>query len=226
MSTVTPLVAEDAARAQAHQADRLSQRTHRIAIGVLGLLLPLLVWLFAGRRPTVGLDRPWERLDSISAYFYTGGAGVFTGVLIALSLFLTTYPGYKGFIWDRVVGVTGGIAAAVVALVPTRPPKPLPIPAWWTNTLGVIHYVSAVVLFTSFILFSLWLFRKSSVPKGAKRPFEKVLRDQVCLVCGLVMVGAVLWAGRAGFTDGPIFVPEAIAVEAFAISWLTKATSR
>jgi hypothetical protein len=36
------------------------------------------------------------------------------------------------------------------------------------------------------------------------------------------MIVCVLWAASFSFTDAPIFVPEAIAIVAFAISWLVK----
>jgi TRAP-type C4-dicarboxylate transport system permease large subunit len=82
--------------------------------------------------------------------------------------------------------------------------------------------VSAVLLFIAFILFAIWLFRKSNVPNRRNRPLEKRMRDAVCLLCGLVMIVCVLWAASSMITDAPIFVPEALAIVAFAISWLTK----
>jgi hypothetical protein len=41
-------------------------------------------------------------------------------------------------------------------------------------------------------------------------------------VCGLTAIGCILWAASAHATHAPIFLPEAIAIEAFAISWLVK----
>ena len=73
-----------------------------------------------------------------------------------------------------------------------------------------------------FILFAVWLFRKSNIPKGQKRPPEKRWRDAACLICGLVMIGSVLWAASSLITHAPIVIPEAIAIFAFAISWLVK----
>lgn len=197
-----------------------SQRNHRRLIGTLGLVLPILLYLVAGLRPTAPLER-WRVLDSVSAYYYTGAVAIFVGVLFALSLFLFTYPGYKGVIADRLVGALGGIGALGVALFPTAAPGELTEPPWWSPTLRVVHYLSATVLFVSFILFAIWLFRKSELPPD-QRPPDKRRRDAVCLACGIVMILAVLWAGSAVFTDAPIFVPESIAIIAFAISWLVK----
>ena len=36
------------------------------------------------------------------------------------------------------------------------------------------------------------------------------------------MIGSVLWAASSLITHAPIFYPEAIAIFAFAISWLVK----
>jgi hypothetical protein len=199
----------------------LSQLVHRRLIGFLGLLLPVLVYVVAGVRPTEGLPS-WALLPSVSAYYYTGAMGVFVGVLFALSLFLLSYPGYEGVIADRLVGWLGGGAALGVALFPTAAPDGQSAPSWWSPGLRVVHYVSAVLLFSAFILFSIWLFRKSSVPNKRNRPPEKRWRDAVCLTCGITMIGCVLWAASSLITHAPIFWPEAIAIVAFAISWLVK----
>src|ERR1044072_2755355 len=113
----------------------LSQRAHRQLIGYLGLLLPVLLWVIAGLRPTGDLP-PWRVLPSVSAYYYTGAVGVFTGVIFALSLFLLTYRGYAGVVADRVLGSAGGLAALGVALFPTAAPRPLVAATWWSGGGG------------------------------------------------------------------------------------------
>jgi hypothetical protein len=206
--------------------DELSLQEHRRLIGYLGLALPVGLYLLAGIRPTPGL-LPWDLLSSVSAYYYSGAVALFTGVLFALSLFLWSYKGYKDERADRVVGKVGGGAAALVALIPTASPtdpqrRPVVVLAWWRPWMDRVHYGSAVTLFVSFILFALWLFRKTAVVNRGDRPADKKRRDAVYLVCGVVMIGAVIWAGVATLLDRSIFWPEAIAIEAFAISWLTK----
>jgi len=201
--------------------ESLSQQAHRRLIGVLGLLLPVFIYVLAGLLPTVGLTR-WKVLNSVSVYYYTGAVSVFVGVLFALALFLLTYPGYREVAADRVVGRVGGLAAIAVALFPTRAPAGQSAPSWWHPTMAVVHYVGAVVLFVSFILFAIWLFRKSNVPRRQDRPRDKRWRDDICLACGILMIVAVLWAASSMFTHAPIFVPESIAIAAFAVSWLTK----
>lgn len=209
-------------RLQVYQAPKeLSQQGHRRLIGFLGLLLPALLYWVAQLRPTDGLP-PGVVLPSVSAYYYTGAVGIFVGVLFALSLFLLTYPGYEGVVADRLVGGLGGVAALGVALFPTTAPDGLSEPSWWGPALRTVHYVCAVLLFSAFILFSIWLFRKSSVPDKRDRPPEKRWRDAICLVAGITMIGCVLWAASSLITHAPIFWPEAIAIVAFGISWLVK----
>ncbi len=202
-----------------HPDDR-SGHAHRQLIGYAGLALPVSLLLVAAARPTPGLPT-WPPLESISAYYYTGAVAIFTGLLIALSLLLLTYEGYGNeHGWaDRWIARLGGIAAFCIAFFPTDAPEGLDPPAWWVPATSVIHYVSATTLFVTFIVFSLWLFRKTG---GGEPDEEKRLRNRIYLACGVVMTVSVLWAGSSLFTGQPIFLPESIALVAFAFSWLTK----
>ncbi len=202
-------------------ADDLSHQAHRQLIGYLGILLPLILVVLAGLRPTPGLSS-WAPLGSISAYYYTGAVAAFVGILFALALFLLTYRGYKEYRADRIAGTVGGIAALGVALFPTGAPGDVPEPSWWTPVLRGAHYISAVSLFVVFIVFALWLFRKTNQSKRGSLSGGKRWRNRVYLVCGLIMAVSVLWAGSSLFTGAPIFWPEAIALWAFAFSWLVK----
>lgn len=214
-------IVERARRPAPSEPSDLSQKAHRQLIGYLGLLLPFILFGLAGLRPTPGLPR-WETLNSVSAYYYSGAVAAFVGVIFALALFLFTYRGYKNDRADRVVGAAGGICALGVALFPTGPPGAVSAPSWWSQTMGTIHYISAISLFIVFIVFSLWLFRKTKVPKGEKLPYDKRWRNRIYLICGVVMVASVLWAGSSFFTGAPIFWPETMALSAFAVSWLVK----
>ncbi|MBN1271315.1 MAG: hypothetical protein JXB26_03500 [Candidatus Aminicenantes bacterium] len=199
----------------------LSHYIHRRLIGLLGILLPILLFVGAGLFPSDGLPR-WGILDSVSAYYYSGSSGVLTGILFALSLFLFSYRGYEGMAADRILGAIGGTAALLVAIFPTEAPNGLSEPSWWSSTLGKIHHGSAVVLFLTFTLFSVWLFRKSKIPKRRDRSRGKNLRNDVCLLCGILMIICILWCVRSKITGAAIVLPESIAIVAFAVSWLVK----
>ncbi len=208
----------------AQEPDDMSGHAHRQLIGILGLSLPVLVWIIARFRPTkelpgIGL------LDSVSAYYYTGAVAVFVGVLAALAVFLCTYQGYDNPSQklDRRAALVAGIAAALVAFFPTLAPKEVTRLEWWTEWMGYAHLGSATVLFGSFIFFSLVLFPKSKNPDAAGLPRDKKVRNTIYYACGWAMVICILWiAVNRLVLDSSIFWPEALALEFFAVSWLAK----
>jgi hypothetical protein len=110
----------------------------------------------------------------------------------------------------------------LVAFFPTGAPDGFPVAPWWTPWTGGIHYVSAVVLFSTFAFYCLYLFPKSQVKKGGRLPLEKRVRNKIYRVCGLVIVACMLWAGSSWFTGASIFWAEALALNSFAVSWLVK----
>jgi succinate dehydrogenase/fumarate reductase cytochrome b subunit len=196
-----------------------SDNAHRQLIGYIGLVLPLLLILIALKRD--GLAQ-WRNLESISAYYYTGAVAAFVGMLVALALFLFTYRGYPNkYNWaDRGAAKIAAIAAVVDAFFPTKAPDGVPALAWWTPGTGILHHAAAVVLFTMFAIFALWLFRLTA--DGAPPDHDKRLRNHVYLGCGLAIVACIAWAGLDGLHDRPIFWPESVALVAFALSWLVK----
>lgn len=200
--------------------DDRSNHLQRQVIGFLGLLLPWLLPLIAGLRPTEGIGHAWKLLPSVSAYYHTGAVVVFVGVLAALAVFLLTYLGYRNQGWkDQTAAIIAGVAATIVALFPTAVPPGVRRPTWWTERIGLIHGIAATVLFATFIFFSLFLFTQSS----AARPSPgKRARNTIYIVCGLAMIVCTLWAIVAGLRKAPIFWPETLSLEFFAISWLTK----
>jgi heme A synthase len=201
------------------EADDLSVNAHRQLIGYIGLTLPLLLIFIALIRD--GVER-WRSLDSISAYYYTGGVAAFVGMLISLSLFLFTYRGYDNkYNWaDKLTAKTAACAALVVAFFPTAAPAGVSVLAWWTPLTGRLHYVAAVVLFAMFAIFALWLFRLTG--KEEKRRPDKRRRNLFYLICGTIIVGSILWAGVNRLNGKSIFWPESVALIAFALSWLIK----
>jgi len=201
--------------------DDLSGNAHRQLIGYLGLALPLLLFLISGLRPTQSLPR-WRPLDSVSAYYYSGSVAAFVGLLVALALFLLAYRGYDNrYGWaDRAAARGAGISALLVAGFPTEAPAGVAPPAWWAPWNGVVHYVAAVALFGLFALFSLWLFRLGA--PGEQPDLEKVRRNRIYLASGIIILASMLWAGIAGSQARPIFLPESVALAAFAVSWLVK----
>ncbi len=106
---------EAAAKNPAAEAFIKSYLGMRLAIGLLGVLLPVLLvvvdWLFIeARRPIRG---------SMSAYYHSSARDVFVGGLIATGLFLITYMSAKRRTYDYVLSTAGGVLVMIVALCPT-----------------------------------------------------------------------------------------------------------
>lgn len=205
--------------APAGRPDDRSGHAHRQLIGYIGLVFPVLLIALVLSRD--GLEA-WKNLESISAYYYTGAVAAFVGMLIAMALFLFTYRGYRNrWYWlDRAAGITAGVAALGVAVFPTGAPNGVTELTWWRPATGIIHYVSAIVLFLMFALYALFLFRLTA--EGEPASPAKRRRNIVYLVCGIVIVASIVWAGIAGLLKKSIFLPESVALVAFSISWLVK----
>lgn len=197
----------------------------REAIGILGLILPvaLLLW-------TVTLGGGVMR-PSISAYYYTPMGGVFTGIMAAIAVFLWSYRGYAPapgeVISDRATARIAALGAGIVALSPVAPPEGATYqPALLQNLLhpsgaGLLHNAGALLFFGALAVFSLVLFRRSAPGPVSTR---KRRENRIYLICGLVIVGAIvaiaLVSLRGG--SGAVFWLESGAVLGFALSWLVK----
>ncbi len=194
------------------QPDDRSTNAHRQLIGWVGLFLPVVLIALAIWRDTW---EGWRNLESISAYYYSGGAAAFLGMLTALALFLFTYRGYSNEHgdWDRRLSNWAAIAALIVALFPTKSPKDVAPLAWWAAWVGVVHHVAAIALFSCFALFALWLFNQTDT---------KTWRNTVYTLCGVAIVASMLVAGYCALRGRQIFWPESAALVAFAVSWLVK----
>jgi hypothetical protein len=212
----------------------ISYLTLRKAIGLLGLLLPVL--LVAGSIAFSTCVWP-DIQSSISGYYHTIMRDLFVGILCIVAFFLFAYNGYSRV--DAIAGKAACVFALGVAFFPTRMDEPFtectikPVFAtYWTSelltldTVSKIHYLSAALLFATFTFFSLVLFTKS---KG-EQTRQKVKRNLIYRVCGIVMA---LCIGLLGFYFAfleqswlsiykPVFWLEALALWAFGISWLTK----
>lgn len=196
-----------------------SYLAHRRVIGILGAVFPVLLYLGGRLVFDVGLQ------NSLSHYYHTGMGDVFVGILFVIGFFLLSYHGYGPV--DRWAGNLACVFAAGVALFPTSAPGA----TGFARTAGIIHYVCAVALFASLIFFSGYLFRKTA--PGREPEGRKVWRNHVYLGCAVLMTASMLAVLASKLTlpdptpDSPfwrrtVFWGEAIAIEAFAVSWLVK----
>ena len=128
-----------------------------------------------------------------------------------------TYKGHD--LTDSRAANLGCIFAMGVALCPTTSSN---------NIVHIMHFVFAVLLFSVFIFFSIYLFRKTEPGKLCTRQKDK--RNKVYLVCGIVMIICILviavcmiFFESFGQAYHIVFWFESLALIAFGISWVTKA---
>jgi hypothetical protein len=183
--------------------------TLRVLIGAAGILLPLL--LVIGKLIS---ENSLKLEYSISDYYDNSTAGdILVGILFALAFFLVSYKGYARI--DSIAANLGCVFALGVALCPTTSKN---------SFIHYSHFVFAFSLFSVFIFFSIYLFRKSS-PHPTK---QKKNRNKVYLVCGIIMIACI--AGIAACEIFKlneswhfVFWLETVALISFGFSWVTKA---
>lgn len=185
----------------------------RKAVGWTGILLPIVLLL--GNTLIFGGSFPEP---SISLYYHTPMRDVLVGGLCAVALFLFFYAGHNR--WDNYITDLAALFALIVAWFPASEPGV-------GGVVNAIHFVAAALFFITLAYFSLFLFTKKE-----KNPTpEKLQRNVVYIVCGIVMIVSMLLmlvyfiiTGHSG-TSAVIFWAETIALIAFGVSWLTKGGS-
>lgn len=209
----------------------------RVIVGVLGVLLPTLLFVLDGFFLRGGLVVK----GSLSAYYHSGARDLFVGTLCVTGFLLITYMSAQRGTWDFLLSSVAGVAALGVALLPTTRPNLVdasvrcgaasdPVPAGCTQlqqafgetAVATIHYVSAGIFILSLaaICFLFALREKRHEGAGKRARFHRT--------CGFVILSGVTWAalGRPlgfepfGFT--PLYVGEVVSVYAFGASWIAK----
>ena len=212
----------------------LSYRAMRSILGLLGFLLPVI--LFAGGMWTEGHLR-----DSISSFYHSPSAllhGFFVGTLCAMGIFLVSYRGYeKGkddeHINDNVITSVGGFSIIFVALFPVVP--------WCPDDLKtllqfVVHYGSAGVFFLAMAFMSFYKFTRppgsSAGEENSKAFLRKKCRNKIYRTCAyaiILFISLIPLKGPLGklFDRDPdclnwVFWLESLALWAFGVSWSVK----
>ncbi len=205
----------------------ISFLTLRKLVGILGMVLPfaLLLGYFLFEK---GCKFP----PSISHFYYTDMGNVFVGILCAVALFLFTYNGYDKR--DMIAAKLAGAFALVVAMFPTNfgdytPDECSRITEGFNSFANAMHYIGAVLLFSTFAYFSLVLFTQSSQKGNIKG--QKLIRNRIYKICGWIIVVSIAAIALIGLIDSwyqalkhlkPTYVLETIALLAFGYSWLIK----
>jgi hypothetical protein len=202
----------------------VSVRGMRLAIGILGFILPFL--LIIGAKLIGGCT---DIESSISHYYYTIVGDVFVGAICAISFYLILYRGPERP--DNIASTIAGCFALPVALLPTTEKTVCNVvlgihpPDW----LSKLHFASAALFFCTLAYMSWALFTRS---KGFKTK-EKSRRNFIYRLVAVVIIASIGLIAYFVFVKHsqppflgmlkPVFALEWTALAAFAISWLVKA---
>jgi hypothetical protein len=206
---------EHAATPASERSLVISYLTLRRAIGILGVLLPLVLSLGKILLQGRGLD------CSISDYYYTVMGNVFVGSLCSIGVFLMSYRGYDRR--DEVAGRLACVFAVCVALFPTARCGASSTPR------SYFHWTCAALLFLLLAYFCLVLFTETHPQSAPTR--KKRQRNFVYKTCGYAILGSMLLIGADKWIPSiqklldpfnPIFWLESLAVVSFGAAWLIK----
>jgi hypothetical protein len=206
---------------EAHNSLIINYLTLRKAIGLLGILLPVVLLM-----SSVFRNAPLE--ISISHYYHSPMRDFFIGVMCSVGLFLFCYNGYKKT-KDGLASRIAGLLAFGVAFLPTTfkdPARPCN-PGFEGDATGILHLACAALFFLTLALISLFLFTKTD---GLITP-QKRIRNRIYKVCGIAMILClvlmVLYFAIPGIkceyqSMKPVFFLEAFGLFFFGASWLIK----
>lgn len=210
--------------------------TLRKTIGILGMALPLLLFIF------LWIDNGFASpLESISHYYYTRVSGIFVAIMAILAIFLIIYKGKEPM--DFIISFAAGIAALLVVFFPTGniseiccdSTKIYSVTKLVPNTFREnFHYIAAAVFLGCLAYMSFFIFTKSN-KSVQKRGRMKIVRNRIYRACGVIMILAmtvILFGGlfklipEETYAANQItFWMETLAVESFGFSWLIKGES-
>jgi len=221
----------------------------RLMIGLIVLSIPLVVIILA---PGI--------TDSISWSYHTDARDFFVGFLFVIGAFLMSYKGHKFTIhegdvgkfwswasnfwkgainfriWEKkheedLIGWVGGVAAWITAACPTARCLGKNCPH---DPIAIIHYLGAIVLFSTTVYFCLVAFRsqaKAKIKKDEKLNRKsgigpKKLRVAFYSFCGwgitAIMLGLlIVKSTRFEAISHITFWAETFALLLFALAWLT-----
>lgn len=200
---------------------------YRTAIGVLGASLPVIL---IGASLAGLLETP-ELQTSISAYYWTAMRDWFVGTLFVIGVFLffytytsrtdgfearTKYDSVRNGAADAWLGKIAGVAAVLVALLPTNPPPSTVQPP----TIGLLHGVAAAILFTCLALFPLVLFSQSRKKGGLYRKYGWAM---IGTLGAIVMYQFAPESFRIAIAPAkPVLFLETFLIVVFGKSWFDK----
>lgn len=207
-------------------------QTLRKLIGVLGIILPVLLFGFLW----LTTEHP-STLESISHYYYTRANPIFIIVVSIMAIFLMVYKGREPI--DFYVSFIAGLFAILLLLFPTDNIAVTCCDADAAYSVTYIkdsvwrvrfHYIAAAIFLLSLNYMSLFIFTRSNKPK-AERTKEKKQRNTIYKISGILMFASllVIMLGLLKVIPEDVYYQnhitfwmETVAIECFGIAWLVK----
>lgn len=197
----------------------------RIAIGVLGIALPVVLVVVDVTVFHNGAH------GSLSAYYYSGVRDVFVGMLCAIAIFLVCYKvATRGR--ENLAATVAGVAVLGVALLPTHRPSgslaaTTPLQDWLTESnTATVHYICAFVFISLLAVLSYYFgLREGKRPprSNARSPrFWRSFHIGCAVVIGIAVVYMFVTTRFDVWDDYSLLIGETVAVWAFGVSWLMK----
>lgn len=216
-----------------------SYLTIRIAVGVIGILLPVLLIL----TEAVLLDDPVRIRGSISAYYHSPARDLLVAGLSVTGFLLITYMAGQRRTLDFALSTVAGVTVIGVAFVPTMRPglvatdvrcgSTSPAPAGCSpvqqhlgETLtATIHFACAGIFIVSLAAIAfLFAYRETRFRGSAGRA-----RTQAGCGLAILLAVAVVAIGESAdirFGDlTPLYLGEVASILAFGVSWLLAASA-
>lgn len=206
----------------------------RVAVGIAGLMLFFVPWVHSWYTGS-------EVLGSYSVHYYTTARPAFSGILMVIGFFLIVDSGFIAagrspstrrlqFAAEIFSDVTG-VAAILVALIPTSPPCPdivfgercheaYTLMTWIDNPKA--HYGAAIAFVVGMFVVSLFFWLPEVVRRTCGTPRRNLL---AVLSGGILLGGAVSLASQVIESSvSLILVGEAISSFCFSFAWLVAAS--
>ena len=191
----------------------------RLGMGIIGIFLPLLLWLVAYVISSQGL------LPSMSAYYHSVARDVFVGALFAIGAAAFLYKGYSHK--ENIAMNLAGIFAVGVAVFPTDCPDEIARTMCEAPTFRGIHATSAILFFL--MIAYVCLFRSKDTLRTVKDEARRKRFSRLYLIIGILMILLPLLVliksyGYMNFIGArsAVFWMEALAIWSFSAFWLLK----
>jgi hypothetical protein len=199
----------------------------RIAFGLIGILLPLLL-------AAAGLVADGRVQPTISDFFHTTQRDLLVGGLVAIGLFLAVHRGIRRYpgrwISPDLIALVAGLGAMGVAFFPNESSE---VTTFTQHALGLdlspaLHYLSAVLLYLMMSFTCFFVYAPDAGARWEKRVYLVAGGIVWCTGWGVMILSNIKnggdgWLAQFIQDHNIVYWDESLGVWAFSVSWLLKA---